>query len=155
MVQWTNKSTIPAYIFIPRKPIPCGQEYHTIADVDSNIIFGFEIVDKVKKLYDDQYRLKMTALCVRMTESTKLHGSRRIVYCDSAFASLDAMEALRDKGLYSIMMVKKKNYWPKGIAGQELLEELKDQPIGFYTGRLGTINGKYKFVFAGLNAKFA
>ena len=42
---WINRWTCPGWIFIPRKPHPFGNEYHTIADGLNNILFWVEIVE--------------------------------------------------------------------------------------------------------------
>ena len=41
---WNNQWTCPEWIFIPCKPHPFGNEYHTIADGLTNILFWVEIV---------------------------------------------------------------------------------------------------------------
>jgi hypothetical protein len=44
MSPWTNMRTCAAFVFCPRKPHPKGNEYHTIADGLSGILFGLELV---------------------------------------------------------------------------------------------------------------
>ena len=41
---WTNQLTCPGWIFIPCKPHLFGNEYHTIADDLTSILFGVKIV---------------------------------------------------------------------------------------------------------------
>eukprot|EP00957_Ditylum_brightwellii_P020742 1563810-Ditylum_brightwellii.AAC.1 len=42
---WTSKWTCPGWMFVPRKPHPMGNEYHTIACGKSGILYGREIVE--------------------------------------------------------------------------------------------------------------
>ena len=41
---WASVWTCPRFMFVPRKPHPVGNEYHTIADGICGILFGMEIV---------------------------------------------------------------------------------------------------------------
>ena len=45
MQKWLAAYTCPGFVFCPRKPWPFGNEWHTIACVQSSIIFHAEIVD--------------------------------------------------------------------------------------------------------------
>ena len=42
---WTSRWTCPGFMFVPRKPHPVRNEYHTIADGPYGILFGMEIVE--------------------------------------------------------------------------------------------------------------
>ncbi len=42
---WLSKFTCPGWVFCPRKPHPFGNEYHSICDGISNIMFGIELVE--------------------------------------------------------------------------------------------------------------
>ena len=42
---WTNMRTCAAFVFCPSKPHPKGNEYHTIDDGLSGILFGLELVE--------------------------------------------------------------------------------------------------------------
>ena len=42
---WINRYTFPRWIFVPRKPHPFGNEYHTILCAESKVIYNFDIVE--------------------------------------------------------------------------------------------------------------
>mmetsp|Transcript_20701 Transcript_20701/g.22957 ORF Transcript_20701/g.22957 Transcript_20701/m.22957 type:complete len:153 (-) Transcript_20701:140-598(-) len=42
---WNNRWTCPGWIFIPHKPHPFSNEYHTIAEGLTNVLFRVEIVE--------------------------------------------------------------------------------------------------------------
>ena len=44
MLIWNMRWTYPGYDFCPRKPHPVGNEYHTIADGMTTILYAAEIV---------------------------------------------------------------------------------------------------------------
>lgn len=134
MVAWMEKLSCPGWVHVPRKPHPFGNEYHTIACAMSKIIFRLELVEGKDRPswrpvpeFEDQLG-KTGGLIMRMTEPLWHTGS--VVVMDSAFCHAAAMRALVTKGVYSTSVVKKKRYWPKGIDGDRMDNELRDEPIG-------------------------
>jgi hypothetical protein len=58
MSVWTNEHTCPGFMFVPRKPWPFGNEYHSACCGMSGIIFQVEIVegkDRPHKLGGREY----------------------------------------------------------------------------------------------------
>ena len=45
MSPWTNKYTCPGWMFVPRKPHPFGNEYHSVCCSTSGIMWGMELVE--------------------------------------------------------------------------------------------------------------
>jgi Transposase IS4 len=45
MSVWTNPHTCPGYMYVPRKPWPFGNEYHTIRCGKSTIMYAIELVE--------------------------------------------------------------------------------------------------------------
>ena len=45
MSTWTNKFTCPGFMFVPHKPWPFGNEYHTICCYTSGIMWGIDLVE--------------------------------------------------------------------------------------------------------------
>ena len=118
---WHMRWTCPGYVFCPRKPHPVGNEYHTIADGTSTILYAAEIV-MGKDTPDDyvhQYEAeegKTSALLARLTRSIWHTG--KLVILDSGFCVLKALINLKKKrGLYAGAVIKKRRYWPSYIQG--------------------------------------
>ena len=44
MSTWTNMHTCPGFMFVPQKPWPFGNEYHTVCCGNTGIMFAMEIV---------------------------------------------------------------------------------------------------------------
>ena len=42
---WFNKFTCPGWMFVPRKPHPFGNEYHSICCGLSGVMFAIELVE--------------------------------------------------------------------------------------------------------------
>ena len=42
---WNSRWTCPGWMFVPRKPHPFGNEYHTISCGESGILFDMELVE--------------------------------------------------------------------------------------------------------------
>ena len=45
MSPWNNSWTCPGWMFVPRKPHPFGNEYHSICCAETMIMYGIEIVE--------------------------------------------------------------------------------------------------------------
>ena len=45
MLACTNKFTCPGFMFVPQKPLPFQNEYHTICCGLSGILFGLDLVE--------------------------------------------------------------------------------------------------------------
>ena len=45
MSPWTNKYTCPGWMFVPRKPHPFGNEYHSVCCSMSGIMWEIELVE--------------------------------------------------------------------------------------------------------------
>ena len=45
MSPWTNKYTCPGWMFVPRKPHPFSNEYHSVCCSTSGIMWGMELVE--------------------------------------------------------------------------------------------------------------
>jgi hypothetical protein len=118
---WNMRWTCPGYVFCPRKPHPVGNEYHTIADGLTTILYAAEIVmgkDKPDD-FESQYEReegKTSSLLARLTRS--IWHSGKVVILDSGFCVLQALINLKKKrGLYAGAVIKKRKYWPKFIQG--------------------------------------
>ena len=101
MSPWTNQFTCPAFVFCPRKPHPKGNEYHTIADGQSGILYRLEMVegkDEPKELAETKKFKKFgktPGLLLRLCET--IFGSMRVVILDSGFCVLKGIIELKKK----------------------------------------------------------
>lgn len=108
---WTNKFTCPGFIFVPRKPWPFGNEYHTIACGLSGILYQLELVegkDRPRELGKPEHENKggpTVGLLLRLTKI--LHGTGKIVVLDSGFCVLKAIVELRKVGCFAAALIKK------------------------------------------------
>ncbi|KAL9536674.1 hypothetical protein MBANPS3_012460, partial [Mucor bainieri] len=112
--QWLSHG-MPYLKKIPRKPHSIGQEYKTTADVNTCCIIRLDVSgDKQKKEFDSLYP-KTVATVLRLVKPW-FHSGRTVI-ADSWFGSPAIMirAVISRGGLYSIMQVKKKRYWPKNI----------------------------------------
>lgn len=149
MSKWTNKHTIPNWVFIPRKPCPSGQEWHDAACGLSNVIFALEAVEQSDRIYDTLS--KMTGVVLRLIEMSGLQNDKpRVIVGDSAFPSIVLLKELASRGLYGIFAFKKKAYWPKGIPGAELLAATQSLPLGSSVHIKSDPTKSPQFIIAGL-----
>ena len=68
---WTNKFTCTGFMFVPRKPWPFGNEYHTICCCSSGIMWGVELVegkDQPPELSQQQYGNLVVTVCTYLCQ---------------------------------------------------------------------------------------
>ena len=150
MSVWTNTWTCPGWMFVPRKPHPMGNEYHSICCGVSGFMFAIELVkgkDRPPQLAPEIFSEhgKTTGLLLRLTES--IHHSGRVVIMDSGFCVLQALVKLASFGVYSSAVIKKQRYWPKHIDGSAIDSHFDFKEVGKTDSLPGTLDGTNFKVF--------
>jgi Transposase IS4 len=121
MNQWLGHG-MPILKKIPRKPHPIGMEFKTVADTATNCIIRLDFSgDQLVRRYDNLYAKTIATVC-RLVEPWFRSG--RTVIADSWFGSPAMVRALKEQGLFSIMQVKKKRYWPRGMPAEDIISSL-------------------------------
>lgn len=141
MNQWLGTG-MPNLKKVPRKPHPIGQEFKTLADHHTFCIVQMDTVsDPRPKEYDDDPGMrKLTATVKRLVKPW--FGSGRTVIADSWFGSPDMTTMLSDLGLYSIMQITKRRYWPRGMPITDIVEQVEEADGSFYTMKKDSGSGK-------------
>ena len=134
---WWQRWTCPGWMFVPRKPHPFGNEYHTIADALTMIIWGIELVEgkdepkEVVRKYDKECKkLKSKTLPLMMRIMEPIFNTGKVVVLDSGFCVLKAIAALRVKGVFAQALIKKRRYWPAKVPGDLIDYYLDPHEIG-------------------------
>ena len=145
MSPWTSKWTCPGWMYVPRKPHPQGNEYHTIACGASGILYRLEIVEgrsRPKEKPSEKFHEegKTASLLLRLTEP--IFDTGKIIILDSGFCVLDAVIALKKRGVFASALVKKRRYWPRHVDGEAIKESLKDTPVGVTRRLPGELHGE-------------
>ena len=121
---WFNKWTCPGWMFVPCKPHPFGNEYHSVCCGETSIMWGIELVEgkdsPPERPADPNVSTfgKTTALLLRML--APIFGTAKVVILDSGFCVLKALLKLRDNGVYGSAVIKKRRYWPAGVPGEAI-----------------------------------
>jgi Transposase IS4 len=144
MSTWTNKYTCPGFMFVPRKPWPFGNEWHTICCGLTGILFAVELVEgkdhpKERPPEDFENLGKTVGLLLRLTK--KLWSTAKVVVLDSGFCVLKGIIELRKRGVFAAALIKKRRYWPKYIAGEEIKMHFDDKDVGYADSLHGTLEG--------------
>ncbi|KAL1933931.1 hypothetical protein VTP01DRAFT_8021 [Rhizomucor pusillus] len=125
MNQWLGKG-MPNIKKVPRKPHSVGQEYKTVADTTTCCIIQLDFSgDTVLQEFDDRYSHKDIASVCRLTKPW-FHPGRTII-ADSWFGSPLMVREMKKHGLFSIMQVKKRRYWPRGMPANDILDALGEE----------------------------
>jgi Transposase IS4 len=111
MSTWTNKYTCPGFMFVPRKPGPFGNEWHTICCGLTGILFAVELVEgkyrpKDRPPEDFDNVGKTVGLLLRLTK--KLWSTAKVVVLDSGFCVLKGIIELQKRGVFAAALIKKR-----------------------------------------------
>ena len=150
MMEWTNMYSCPGFMYVPRKPHPLGNEWHTIACGISGILYCVELVegkDAPPEIKPDFINLgKTPSLLLRLTR--KLFGTGKVVILDSGFCVLQGLIELAKKGVYASSVIKKRRYWPKYVDGESIKKHFEDKPLGSYDELPGRLDNVPFHIFA-------
>jgi hypothetical protein len=149
---WLDKYC-PGFMVVPRKPHPCGNEYHTICDGDDKrpILWRMELVegkDRPKRggqwafpcKFESAGITKTPALMLRMTEP--IHGQGKVVTMDSGFCVAKGVTEMKKRGVYGQAIVKKRKFWPKFVPGDHIIDHFKTAALGTTETYKQTLDGE-------------
>lgn len=147
---WFNRWTCPGWMFIPQKPHPFGNEYHTLCDGVWGVLYHLEIMegkDRPAQLGRPKFEEHGKTVGLVMRCCASLFATGKCVIMDSGFCVLDALTRLKSYGVFALIMIKKKRSWPKGIPGNDVVEHMKDTPVGTQRALQGKHNGQRFTIF--------
>lgn len=148
---WFNKFTCPGWTFVPRKPHPFGNEYHSICCGLSGIMYAIEMKegkDRPKDLPQPSFEEKGKTGGLLMRLCSALYGTGKVVILDSGFCVLQALIELKKVGVYAGAVIKKRKYWPRYIRGAAIEEHMKEKDVGDADVAVGTLDDISYNVFA-------
>ena len=135
MSPWTNKYSCPGWMFVPRKPHPFGNEYHSVCCSMSGIMWGIELVEgkdapraaaHPKPKYNSHGNT--VGLLLRILEPIFTKGY--VAVLDSGFCVLKGIVELKKRGVYASALIKKRRYWPKYIKGDDIKSHFDGGDVG-------------------------
>jgi len=139
---WMTKFTCPGWVFCPRKPHPFGNEYHSICDGLSNIMYAIEIVegrDAPPQIGQREHEDKGPTVGLLMRLCENLYNTGKVVILDSGFCVLEGLVELRKVGVFASAVIKKRRYWPKHVPGDEINRIMNDKELGATDSVKGTL----------------
>ena len=145
MSVWTNKFTCPGFMFVPRKPWPFGNEYHSVCCCTSGIMWGTEMVegkDHPQQLGRPEHDNLGSTIGLLLRILTPIFFKGFIVILDSGFCILKGIIELRKKGVFASALIKKRRYWPRFIHGDEIKDHFSNKQVGdmdSWAGRMDDI----------------
>jgi hypothetical protein len=116
-----------------RKPHLIRQEFKAVANYDTNCLSCLDTVsDPCAREYDNDEGVRnLTATVKRLVKPW--FGSGRTVIADSWFGSPQMITMLSGLGLYSIMQVTKRRFWPRGMPSVDIVSQLESPYGSSYT----------------------
>ena len=120
---------------MPRKPHPFGNEYHSIADGETEKVLEGKLIMWRVKLQEGKYLPKnpdgswafpseftgCSKTSMLMLEMTKpVHHTGKVVSMDSGFFVSVGIISMHNCGVYGQSLIKKRRYWPNNIPGDAI-----------------------------------
>ena len=107
---WTNKFTCPGFMFIPHKPWPFGNKYHTVCCCTSSIMWGIDLVegkDHPRGLGQQEFDNMGSTVGLLLWMLAPIFHKGYVVILDSGLCVLKAIIELRKKGVSASALIKK------------------------------------------------
>ena len=148
---WTNKFTCPGFIFIHCKPCPFSNKYHTVCCCSSGIMWGIDLVegkDLPQQLGIQQYDNFGSTVGLLLNMLSPIYHKGFIVILDSGFCVLKGIMEFRKKGVFASALIKKRQYWPKYIKGDDIKTHFKNKNEGDANSWAGTLHNITFHVYA-------
>ena len=127
-------------MFVPRKPHPFGNEYHTIADGDQGkaIMWRVKIQEGKDRpmngntpCYPTPFEMYSTTAKLMLEMTKPLHTTGKIVIMDSGFCVTAGILAMHDHGVFGQALIKKRGrYWPVHVPGNDIDAHFASLEIG-------------------------
>ena len=142
---WTNKFTCPGFMFVPRKLWPFGNEYHTVCCCSSGIMWGIELVERndwPPELGQQQYENLGATVGLLLSLLVPIFHLGFVVIHDSGSCVLRGIIKLRKKGVFASALIKKQQYWPTYIRGDEIKAHFANKEVGdmdSWAGKLDSV----------------
>ncbi|KAK4516813.1 uncharacterized protein ATC70_011792 [Mucor velutinosus] len=127
---------------VPQKPHPIGQEFKTLADHHSYCILQTDTVsDPMPKEFDNDPGMKKLTITSKRLVKPWFESGRTVIIADSWFGSPDIISMLTNLGLYGIMQVARRRYWPRGKPTTDIAEQVEPSYGSPYTKKKTTDGG--------------
>ena len=91
-----------------------------------------------KKEFDE----KGATADLMVTTTKPLWGTGMVVVIDSGFFVPDGLISMVDKGVFGLVLFKKRCYWPKGVPSEDILRHTQKKEVGDVEAVQGSIRGK-------------
>ena len=132
-------------MFVPSKPHPFGNEYHTIPCDKYKVIYSYEIVegkDQIIVMGKKEFEEKgeTAVLMARITNPLWVTG--KVVFMDSGLCVLEGFISMVEKDVLGSVLVQKPRYWPKGVPSEEILPHMQNKEVDDVDSVQGSIRGK-------------
>ena len=149
MSKWLDEYTCPGFMFVPRKPWPFGNEWHDIGYADINVIWQLEIGEgkdqphELPKQHDNKGKTVGTLLHL----TKPIHGSGKLVVLDSGFCVLQGLVELKKLGVFAHALIKKRQYWPKHVKGDDIIQHFANKEVGSADALRGQLDGVPVYIY--------
>jgi Transposase IS4 len=112
-------------MYVPRKPWPQGNEYHTACCGASGVLFQLELVEDKDHLTHVPVKFPDVGKVLDCCFGHKGHA----VVLDSGFCVLEGIVRFRENGVFAASLIKQRKYWPKNIKGDNYITHFANKKV--------------------------
>ena len=148
---WTNKFLCPGFMFVPRKPWPFGNEYHTVCCCLTGIMWGIDMVegkDRPRDLGQQQFHDLGATVGLLLHLLLPIFNLGMMVILYSGFGVLKGIVELQKNRVYTTALIKKRRYLPKYICGEDIKSHFADKEVGMTDAWAGKLVGVPFHIYA-------
>ena len=142
MSTWTNRYSCPGWMFVPRKPWPFGNEYHTVCCSLSGILWQMELVEakdspsEIIPKFNNQG--KTVGLLLRVLEP--IFGKGMVAILDSGFCVLKGIVQLKKRGVYASALSRRGNNGQNTSKGDVIKQHYNEKAVSDCTSWKGNMD---------------
>ena len=120
-------------MFVPKKPWPFGNKYHDAGCAESEIVWqvklreGTDCLQHLGNREHDNRGKTVGTLLHCLTQP--IHRAGRLVVLDSGFCILQGLVELEKVGVFTHALIKKRQYWPKHVPGEQIIQHFTDKSV--------------------------
>ena len=113
MKKWVNQYSCPAFMVVPRKPWPFGNEYISICDCEPYVMYRVKLVereDRPPELGVGEFDEIGKAVGKMLRLTKPIWRTETKVTLDSGFCVARGLVELQKRGVYASIQIKKRKY---------------------------------------------
>ena len=151
MSKWLNEYMCPGFMCIPHKTWKFSNEYHDAGCGMSDVIWQVDLhegKDHPQQMDKKEYNELGATVGMLLCLTRPVHSCGKVFVLDSGFCVLKALVELKKKGVFAHELIKKCRYWPRIVAGVDIITHFTNEEAGKADAIKGVLDNVPFYLFA-------